>query len=148
VPREVAMKLALRSAASCESQEMRAQFLEAVLIERALGIGEHDPFEARFKARWPIVECDPLGFAVTIPIEPGLDLQLASVVDDHVGIDLRRRSDDPVPDVGAEIPLQLLDALGAPPIRRDDDVDRLELSQEFLQKRQMAEELAAERVIC
>ena len=148
MPHEVAMKRELRSAASCESQEMRAQFLEAVLIERALGIGEHDPFEARFKARWPIVKCDPLGFAATVPIEPSLDLQLTPVVDDDMGIDLRRRSDDSMPDVSAEIPLQLLDAFGSPPIRRDDDVDRLELSQEFLQKRQMAEELAAERVIC
>jgi hypothetical protein len=50
-------------------------------------------------------------------------------------------------DVSAEIPLQLFDAFGSSPIRRDDDIDRLELSKKLFQPRQMAEEPAAERVV-
>lgn len=130
-----------------EPQEVRAQFLEAVLIERTFGIGENEPREARFEVRGPIVKRDPFRLATAIPIEPGLDFQVAPVVDGRIGINLRRRSDDPVPNVIAEIPLQLLDAFGSSPIRRDDDVDRIELSKKLLELRQMAEEPAAERVV-
>jgi hypothetical protein len=135
------------SSSSREPQEVRAQFLEAVLIECTLGICEDEPREGRFEAPRPIVKCDPFRVAAAIPIEPSLDFQLAPVVDHYMGGNLRRRSDDPMLDVGTEIPLQLLDAFGSPPIRRDDDVDRLELSKKLFQPRQMAEEPAAERVV-
>jgi hypothetical protein len=65
----------------------------------------------------------------------------------YTGVNLRRRSDDPMSDVSAEVALQLLDALGQPPIRRDDDIDRLEFSKKRFQPRQMVEEPAAERVV-
>jgi hypothetical protein len=135
------------SSSSREPQEVRVQFLEAVLIERPLGIGENEPFEARFEARGPIVKRDPFRVAAAIPIEPGLDFQLATLVDGRIGVDLRRRADDPVPSVIAEIPLQLLDAFGSSPIRRDDDIDRIELSKKSLEPRQVTEEPAAERVV-
>jgi hypothetical protein len=130
-----------------EPQEVRAQFLEAVLIECTLGIGEHEPREGRFEAPRPIVKRDPLCATAAVPVEPSLDLQLPSVSDDQIRVNLRRRSDDPMLDVSAEIPLQLFDALGSPPIRRDDDVDRIELSKKRFQPWQMAEEPAAERVL-
>ena len=135
------------SSSSREPQEMRAQFLEAVLIERAFGIGENEPREARFEVRGPIVKRDPFRVTAAIPIEPGLDFQLATVVDHYTGVNLRRRPNDSMLDFGTEIPLQLLDAFGSPPIRRDDDVERLELSKELFQPRQMAEEPATERVV-
>ena len=72
------------------------QLLEAVLIERQLWIGEHEPFEARFEVRGPIVKCDPLCVTAAVSIEPGLDLQLPSVSGDQIWVNLRRRSDDPV----------------------------------------------------
>ncbi len=130
-----------------EPQEVRAQLLEAVLVECPRGIGEHEPREARFEARGPIVKRDPFSVAAASPIEPGLDFQQAPVVDDPIGINLWRRSDDPMPDVSTEIALQLLDALGQSPILRDDDVDRIELSKKLFEPRQMAEEPAAERVV-
>lgn len=104
------------ASASGKLQKVRTQLLKAVLIERPLGIGEHEPLETRFEAPGPIVECDPLCVTAAIPVEPGLDLHLAPVVDSHTGVDLRRGADDPRPGVGAEIPLQLLDAFGQSPI--------------------------------
>jgi len=73
--------------------------------------------------RSPVVERDPLCVTAAIPLEPGLDLQLAPVLNDRVGSDLRRGTDDPVPNVLAEIMLQLLDALGQSPIRGDDNIN-------------------------
>jgi hypothetical protein len=53
-----------------------------------------------------------------------ISLPAASLLDVHIRVELRRGPDDPVPDVFAEMPLQLLDALGQSPIRGDDDLDR------------------------
>lgn len=132
---------------SRKPQEVRAQLLKAVLIERATGVGEDEPPEARFEARGPIVKRDPLCITAAVPVEPGLDFQLAPVVDGRIGINLRRRSDDPVPNVSTEIALKLFDALGKSPIRRDDNIDRIEFSKKRFQPRQMAEKPAAERVV-
>jgi hypothetical protein len=98
---------------------VRAQFLKAILIERPRGVGEHEPFEARFKVPGPIVKCDPLCVVAAVSVELGLDLQLPPMVDSDMGVNLRRRADDPVSDVGTGIPLQLFDAFAR---RQSDEV--------------------------
>ena len=77
---------------------------ESCLDRMPAGVGEHESFKDLFKIQGPIVECDPLGVTATVSIEPSLNFQLAPVANDHIGVDLRRRSDDPVPDIQPRTP--------------------------------------------